>query len=479
MAIVATRAKRSGSRARSTLALGGLGLAAVLGVVGSISPSLALAGLVAAVVVPAAVLFPKPVIYLLVATVFAEAVTLGGVTVGRLTAPIALIAFLSQALNAPVRLREARPTMVAVGGYAMIALASVAWSVNVGASGQALGSLAICLVYMAAFAVLVRDPADLRRVLWAVVISAMVLALFWLVEYASGADRTANPAGDPNFVAAFLVMSLPLILVMASAARSGLGRAALLATVAIVAASVISTLSRTGLAALILALLLTMVLPVRTLQSSPTQKVAFLLSAMIGLALIVPTAGPALLQRFRESNYQGAIGGRGDLWRAAWQGYREHPLTGLGYGGFKGTSFTLLASTPGVYLRSHVRFVDTGEYVHDAYLGTLAELGPVGLLFFLGIYGAVARSLRRTAREARRVGQPFIRAVCNALFIGLISFALSSLLLSSETSRPFWMLVGLGLALPGVLTHAVRKGAAPERLGRSEGESQGVHALSR
>jgi hypothetical protein len=37
------------------------------------------------------------------------------------------------------------------------------------------------------------------------------------------------------------------------------------------------------------------------------------------------------------------------------------------------------------------------------------------------------------------------------LFLSLLAFALASIFLSAETSRPLWILVGLALALPKLL----------------------------
>ena len=38
--------------------------------------------------------------------------------------------------------------------------------------------------------------------------------------------------------------------------------------------------------------------------------------------------------------------------------------------------------------------------------------------------------------------------VANALLLSLVGWAIASIFLSSETSRPLWIVVGLALALP-------------------------------
>src|SRR5437870_11360286 len=90
---------------RSALFLAGaIGVATAIGVLAVVSPILAIAATVGGIAVPAAVLRPKLVAHLLVVTIYAEALAIGGVTVGRLAAPLALIAVASQLVNAPVRL---------------------------------------------------------------------------------------------------------------------------------------------------------------------------------------------------------------------------------------------------------------------------------------------------------------------------------------------------------------------------------------
>jgi O-antigen ligase len=220
----------------------------------------------------------------------------------------------------------------------------------------------------------------------------------------------------------------------------------------VIADSVVSTLSRGGFITLAVVVGLLMLLPSRPLFGSRREKAAFFTAAAIGLALLLPLAWGPLAHRFERGFSQSKVAGaRSDLWLAALHGYQMHPLNGLGYGGFQAASFQLLRSTPGVNLAAHLRFREGGEFVHNAYIGSLAELGPLGLVLFVGILGATGRSLRRTARRAKAAGDSFLRSVANALLIGLLTFALSSFLLSTETSRALWLIVGLSLALPRLI----------------------------
>lgn len=459
---MAVTAAHWGRPRSAVFVVGAVAVAAAIGVVAVVSPILAIAAAVGGIAVPAAVLRPKLVVHLLVVSIYAEALAIGGVTVGRLVAPLALIAVASQLVNAPARLSGARTTLRFVGAYTVMAAVSLIWTASPDGTLFALGSLAIALVYMAAFAVLVRDLADVRKLLWTVTISAVVLGLWWIGSYAAGVDRFSTGAGDPNFLAAFQAIAIPLVLVLAASTRDGAVRAALYGAIAIIAASVIATLSRGGSLTLLAEVLALAAIPSAALFRSRARKAAFFLVAGFALVMFLSVAGGALSQRFQIGFAQTNIAGsRGDLWMAAWHGYRQHPVFGLGYGGFKAESFQLLSETPGVNLPFHLAFrLRPGEYVHNAYLGTLTELGPLGLFLFGGILVATATSLIRTSRRARAAGEAFLRSVANGLLVGLLAFVVASMLLSSETARTLWLIIGLSLALPSMVPTGDAEGEA-------------------
>jgi O-antigen ligase len=90
-------------------------------------------------------------------------------------------------------------------------------------------------------------------------------------------------------------------------------------------------------------------------------------------------------------------------------------------------------------------------YVHNAYLGSLTELGIPGLVFFVGVLFSTARALRRAAVRARWLGDVEFARTANALLLSLVGWSVASFFLSSENARPQWVVVGLALALPAVL----------------------------
>ena len=103
-----------------------------------------------------------------------------------------------------------------------------------------------------------------------------------------------------------------------------------------------------------------------------------------------------------------------------------------------------------------------GQETHNAYLSATAELGFPGLAIFLGLLIATALALRRVARRAARIGEDFLARAANALLVGLAGWAIASVFLSSEASRPFWMVIGLSLALTAILERAEARLPVPD-----------------
>ena len=117
-------------------------------------------------------------------------------------------------------------------------------------------------------------------------------------------------------------------------------------------------------------------------------------------------------------------------------------------------------STPGVDLE-HYTLRPGGAEAHNLYLGTGAELGVTGLVLYLGMMGSTALMLRRTAKRAFAVGEYFVGRVANALILSLLGWAIASIFISTETTRAFWIVVGLALALPKLVPEQPEEAIAP------------------
>ena len=428
----------------------------------------------------AAVLKPASILIILTLSIFIEIVSVGGTTISRLVAPIALFVVLLELVRGTGRMQRG-PQLAWVGGYSLMALASGLWSVNAGATAYLLASLLIALTYMLCFAVLIDSEKQLRRVLFVVacgslVIGAWSLASFkgWVVGSSSGLQggRATGGVGDPNFFANIQLVVLPIVLVLAADAKVRWQRYFLGFTALVGVASILSTLSRGGLIALILVLVLIPFIPARAIFPSPRHKAVIIAFLAVGLLVLFSRPGfrgevvkrATTIFNSQQADQSGSSAGSGreEIWKAATHSIRDHPVLGVGFGAFKSVSNQLLYTTPGVDLGKFPPRPN-GIETHSAYIGTTAELGPFGLFLFLGVIISTMLALRRTAVRARNAGAHFLSRVSNALVLSLVGWALSSMFIETETSRPLWIVIGLSLALPKLVSNhiASRSPAAP------------------
>lgn len=425
---------------------------------------LALGILVLTAVGLAVALSPTAILPILIATVFVEMIAVGGVRITRLVAPLAMLVLLAAASRRGTQLRPAAPLFWACG-YALWALASGLWTVHAGGTQFLIASLAICLVYMFAFAMVLDSRRDLDRILWTIAIASLfvsILSIFAFVGRPIGPfgattlqeGRVQGATGDPSFFAALQLVALPLILVLANEVRSFWVRLGLYGTAVLAIASVFSTVSRGGFLQLLTIVLLLLLLPSRRLFASPAQKAAVMLVILVGGIAFFTRYQADLAPRLETIVQQGQGGsnetasGRLVIWPAAMDAFNSRPFTGIGYGAFVETSIDRMYETQNTYLGS---FKVHKEQVHNTFLGQLAELGIPGLVLFLGLLGSTLRMLRRTAAEARRAGEFFVNQVANALFLGVLAWCVGAFFISAETSRPIWIAIGICLALPKLI----------------------------
>ena len=449
----------------SPLVMGGAILAAVtLGVLAAYDARLAVGALAGLAVFVAVIAKPKFAALILVTTIYPTTFSVGGVSIQRLGATIAVIAVAAHVLREGVHLRRPWLLLGAVTAYALLALFSLAWTTSVPGTFTGLASLSISLSYMVAFALLVRDTGDVRRIMWTLAVWSVLLGIWWITSYLRGISREFNPAGDSNFFGALQAIALPLVLALAAHTERRALRVALYTGVAVIAASVVSTLSRGGIIVLLITTVIVLVLPSRLLFRSAGGKLAFFMMGMAGFAVLVAVASTDLGNRVQETlNDQTVANGRGDLALAAIHGFHDYPITGMGFGAFPPNSYQLLRTTPGVLLDAHQTCLLSGSTIrssgtyctgiaaHDAYLESLVEMGVPGLLCFLSVLCATTAALVRALRRALIVNTTFAVSVTTAMLVGLAAYALDSFSLSSETNRMLWMIIGLTLALPSMI----------------------------
>jgi O-antigen ligase len=395
----------------------------------------------------------------LILTMFVESLALGpGLRIGRLAGGIALAViacYLIARGSAGLR-PNALLTTAATFGVWMIA--SSYWASEQGPVFRNLFSYSLGIAYLLTFAVLIRTERQLVAVFSTLAFASFIFGIVAFATYASshGAVSAAETArgsglqGDPNYFATYQVIALPAALALAVWERRPQWRAAYYGIVAVILVSVVSSLSRGGLVALSVVVAATVLLPRRAFFRRAGQKVNYLVAmlAAAGVAVLVGSAAfvsrvQSILNPSQQQGFRGS--GRLDLWSAAWHGFRDHAWFGVGSGNFAVHALDLLQSTPGVDTTQH--YVSAGREVHNAYLETLVELGPLGAALFALLIGLSIWYLVRAARRARRQGRATLERFAIALAVSVLGYAISAIFLSIELAKAVFILAGLALAL--------------------------------
>ena len=263
--------------------------------------------------------------------------------------------------------------------------------------------------------------------------------------------RLASSIGDPNFLAAALVSAIPLAFAL-SAVRSGHGWRLLCYGVAgVLAAGVVASQSRGGIAAALAMWAAAVVVLPRRRQVIAGGAVA------VAAATVAFSLNPAAWDRITSRDSRGT--GRVDLWTVAWKVFEDHPLAGVGVNSF--------GRVAGDYVRSVGPLEDVqlvvktpDRAVHNTYLQFLAENGVPALALFLIVAAGCLATALRAARVFAALQRPDLVALAHALFVATIGLVASYVFLSGAVDRRLWILFGLSLATLGIAQRAAAERAS-------------------
>jgi O-antigen ligase len=287
---------------------------------------------------------------------------------------------------------------------------------------------------------IIRTPTDLRRVIWAVMISGLICALYGIYNYHFNSaelgpqGRISGMMGEPNGFAAEMVARLPLVLYLLMGERH-IGRRVLLAlTAAALLYGILLAGSRGGLLALVLAMglfvirrehkLVTLVL-ILALVPVVLNIMPFHIKERVGLVPTKYDITDTSAER-RQTYLEFGL-----------QLFRQHPVTGVGLHGFSEA-----------YSRSQYRFLQTSQakrVAHNMYLEIATGAGLLGLIPFLGLFFI---SLREVVKAAQEMAHDwFLAGVANGIFAGFGGFLLASFFLTAQYEKTLWLLVALTVVM--------------------------------
>lgn len=280
--------------------------------------------------------------------------------VGATTITLPKVVLLANALGLVVGRRDASvlrgPAVALLLGCAIAVAAATGLSIAHAAyRGPALRETLKALEYVLVFvtvAVALDADADQRPIRVALalvlgVVSVLAIAQEWFGApsgiwfHDRAVPRVAGPLEGPNQLAGFL--GIALAMVSAYALRRGPSRYEL-AALGLGAMTLVLTISRTGLIASTIGLVVVFAIGAGTSRRSALLALGggFLAGlgaiALVGYSATHNFGGVGLLGHFStaaEAEKPGTVGNRSELWHAAFVLWRRHPLFGIGAGNFE------------------------------------------------------------------------------------------------------------------------------------------------
>ncbi|MFH0805041.1 MAG: O-antigen ligase family protein, partial [Patescibacteria group bacterium] len=317
---------------------------------------------------------------------------------------------------------------------------------------------------------IVQTPAQLRRVVAALLLSFVAVVAFGLFQFAGdmvglptsvtglrtlytkdvlGFTRIQSTAYEPLYFANYLLLPLSLLAALFLSGRSTLraGWLALLFGIGVI--NLVLTASRGGYLALAGLLAVVGIFSMRRLLS-PRNLVLVASIVVVGAMVVFRvlgiggSAGTNDLFRSHITNvfYGASYQERVETIQTAMQAWREQPVLGLGFGGF------------GPYAAPHPAYVpkDGWRIVNNEFVELLAENGIIGAFLF-GLFILVI--ITRSVRVITRTRDAYLRAVSVALLAAWVGVLIQYLTFSTLYIVHVWFLLGLTVAVQNMALREV------------------------
>ena len=299
----------------------------------------------------------------------------------------------------------------------------LAWSVDLTASGQRIGTYA----QLGLFAWLIWELAWSRdrqlALLQAYVLGAWVLASSTIYNRLTNESFFRDDARfvalgyNPNDLALTLVLGLPLAWYLAvSGQRTRLAWLNWL-YLPLGITAVLLTASRGAFLATTPALLIVPWTLSRLRLRTRVALAVVALACLVSVSSAVPEESWRRLASTRTDIEDGYLGGRGSIWKAGVALFVQHPLAGVGAGTFA-TAVEPLTHRP--------------EASHQTFLSVLVEQGVIGFALFVGILVSAFLPVRRFPAPERKLWIVMLLTLC----VGLMPA-------NWDYRKPLWFLVGV------------------------------------
>lgn len=364
------------------------------------------------------------------------------------------------------------------GAYLAAALASTLWAHDTEVAFAGVTSLATNMAIAAVLVIAIRDERDVRWILGGLLAGAAVIAVLTMAQTVTGsfdqdflgfarasvsaADdaaleddeevRAAGPFEDPNFFAQMMVSVLPLAAAVALLRLDRRIRIAAGLLTVLMAATVVATLSRGAMLALVV---IAGAMVYRYRANRVVLRIAVVVAVLSVFALPgevtsrISAVGEIVTGGGAQQSEDSSLQGRTSEMQAAVLMFLDRPAGGVGYANYA-ELYQQYSPRIGLDTRREMR------EAHSLYLEILSETGMLGFgVFAVGLALARARIVR-ARRQLMAAGSDHNVLLLDAIGLGLVGFLVTSVFLHGAYPRLFWLLLGLALVAPWPILQAPR-----------------------
>lgn len=293
-------------------------------------------------------------------------------------------------------------------------------------------------VLMALSGELLDTPQKQKTTMLIFALAGLVSAIFAIMqgeisEEAVSSIRVSGLATNANQAARYFIIALVFFYYLRSKTEKPFLKFFYLVGIFITFFGVFFTVSRSGMLLLFGALGLILIF-----QPRVKNKVGLILLTIVALVV---------LSFFAESIFRiigdifpaiqegsDTVGLRYNLWRAGWNMWLDHPITGVGIGQYN-------------YLLRHYMVGFEGPTVnfaspHNTYVQVLSETGIIGFILFMAM---LIRSFQNLWPTALEIDEEF-RSLRDTWFIVLLVISVGGISITDLGNKVFWMVLGVSAA---------------------------------
>ena len=448
------------SRWLGGLVIGVLSIA--IGLIAGIDPRLAIAASfgVAFMIVVIADLMVGLMLFVFLA--FLEIVPFGASSVG-FSKLLGGLLFVSWALvmtstrRIPIANENTRTIAFILGGFLGWTALSALWA---DAPGDAISTVQRYLLNASFFVIVatsIRERRNAALLMGAFAAGAFIAALYGLYSpgrFESEFGRLESAALDPNELSAVLVPAVAICMFTAIGLRRPMLQLAALGVGAICGLTILMTVSRGGLIALVVMMVVAIIVGGRWRPQILLIAATIAASGFIYFAGFAPPSAVEHLQSTTQGDARFAEG-RYTIWQIAWRMAEDNPVLGVGGGNFSEASLGYLLE-PGAAPRSDL-IINRSIIVHNTYLETLVEYGVIGVGLFLALIAFCLSALVKAVRAFKRSGDREMELLSRALIAALAGILVADIFISEQFSKALWLLLAMGPAMLSVSRNQLQR----------------------